>query len=80
MDNTEIKNKVTNLLADQLGVDVDDIHETDSLKDDLHLNPSDLSELFETLDKNGFDTSSLVMADIETFEELVDAISTKEPF
>lgn len=78
MDNKEIKEKITSLLAEQLGVDSEDIHVTDSLKDDLHLSATDISDFMERLEQNGFDTSILDMSEIDTFEELLESIGTKE--
>lgn len=62
--------KITKLLADFLGVDTSDITPDDSLTEDLHMTPADLTDFMEVLTTSGIDTSKLNMAEIETLEDL----------
>jgi acyl carrier protein len=65
-----MKEKITKLLADFLGVEPSDITDDDSLIEDLHMTPSDLSDFSELLAKSGFDTSTLDLTEIETVSDL----------
>jgi acyl carrier protein len=65
-----MKEKITKLLADFLGVEPSDITDDDSLIEDLHMTPSDLSDFSELLGKSGFDTSTLDLTEIETVSDL----------
>lgn len=71
---TEIKK----LLADYLGVELEDINEDDTLLEDLHMSASDLSEFVETLKSEGADTSSLIIEDIETVSDIIESITSEE--
>jgi len=73
------KIKIKGLLAEHLGLNIDDIKDDDTLVEDLHMVPSDLSDFLKTLDENGFDSSSLNLIEIETFEDLAEALSDKVP-
>ncbi len=72
-ENTSLK--IKSLLADQLGLEIEDINSDDSLNSDLHMRPSDLSDLTQTLEANDMDTSKLDFTQVETVEELIDAIT-----
>jgi acyl carrier protein len=68
------RKKIINLLALHLGVEPEDINDEDSLREDLHMNPIDLADFTQTLEEN-YDTSKLDLANIETVEDLTDALS-----
>lgn len=65
-----MKEKINKLLADFLGIEPADLTEDDSLTEDLHMTPTDLTDFVEILKSAGIDTSILNMAEIETLEDL----------
>ncbi len=75
MAKDETSQKIKNLLAEQLGLELEDISNDDTLNSDLHMRPSDLSDFTSTLESNGLDTSKLDFTQVETVEELIDAIT-----
>lgn len=78
MLNTKPEKEVRNILAEYIGVDPEDINLEDSLADDLHMSASDITDFVQTLESKGFDISSLDLATFETFEDLVEALGSKE--
>lgn len=77
MDNelTRIKNLVRVEIANYLGVDTEDIEDETVLTDDLHMTPTDLTDLVEILTSKGLDTAKLDMSTVETFGELVETLT-----
>ncbi len=69
---------VKELLADQLGIEQDDIEENYSFIEDLHMTPSDVSDFMETLEKNGYDTSAINLSTLETFSDLEETLSHRD--
>ena len=65
-----MKEKINKLLADFLGIEPSDMSEDDSLMEDLHMTPSDLTDFVEILSTAGFDTANLDMTEIETLSDL----------
>lgn len=72
------KEKIKKILAEHIGVEPDDIDDEDSLVHDLHMSPVDLSDFAEILQQKGFRVMADDMAEIETFEDLVDFASAHE--
>jgi acyl carrier protein len=66
------------LLAEMLGIDVEDISDEDFLADDLHMSPSEISDFLAKLEDAGIDTSSVDVKEIETFADLADALGARE--
>lgn len=77
MDNelAEINKKVRRELADFLGIDLEDIEPETTLKEDLHMDPTNLTDFMDVLSKAGYETENLDLTQIETFEELVEALA-----
>jgi len=65
-----MKEKILKLLADFLGIEPSDITDDDSLIEDLHMTPSDLTDFTEIMAKSGLDTASLDFTEIETVSDL----------
>ena len=65
-----MKEKITKLLADFLGIEPSDIADDDSLVEDLHMTPSELTDFTELLAKSDIDTSSLDLTEVETVADL----------
>ena len=74
-DNKILAEKVKKLLADFLGVDVDDIKNEYTLSGELHMAPSDITDFVEILKTDGVDTSSLVLTEAETFDDLIESLT-----
>lgn len=76
MDNeNQIRQKVKRELADFLGVDMEDIEDETVLREDLHMDPANLTDFMSILTKAGFDAEELDMTQIETFADLVEALT-----
>lgn len=78
MDNSDLgktKEKVKRELADFLGVSMEDIEDETTLTEDLHMKASDLTDFMEILNVAGFDTSKIDLMEVETFSELVEALT-----
>lgn len=75
---TELNNitvKIKRELSDFLGIDMEDIEQETSLREDLHMDPASLTDYLDILSKAGFDTEKIDMAEVETFEDLLEALS-----
>ncbi len=75
---TELNNmsvKIKRELSDFLGIDMEDIENETSLREDLHMDPTSLTDYLEILSKANFDTDNLDMTEVETFGDLLDALS-----
>jgi acyl carrier protein len=75
MEKSDLSSKIKKLLVDQLGLELTDVEDEDSLIEDLHMTPSDISDFMEILKSNGFDTSKLDFTEIETFGDLYEKLS-----
>jgi acyl carrier protein len=64
-------------LADFLGVDLEDIEDESSLEIDLHMKASDLADFMDILKRMDMDISSVNLTEIETFSDLIDALTTR---
>ncbi|HLE48593.1 MAG TPA: phosphopantetheine-binding protein [Patescibacteria group bacterium] len=71
-------NQVKILLSEFLGVSKDDINLDDSIKDDLHMDPAQITDFLEILDENGFPTHSVNLQSIETLQELFEQLIDDE--
>lgn len=67
--------KIIKLLADFLGVDPSDITEDDSLIEDLHMTPTDLTDFVEILKTSGIEANHSDMTEIETVGDLYEKYS-----
>lgn len=67
--------KVRRELADFLGVDMEDIEDETTLMVDLHMDPSSLTDFMEILEKAGYDTANIDLTEIETFGDLMEALT-----
>lgn len=78
--NTEnkIEKLIKQLLADHLGVDLDEIASEDSFIDNLGMGAADLSDFFELLSKKGFDMGNLDLPELITVADLIENLSSEE--
>jgi acyl carrier protein len=72
------KQKIKRELADFLGVDMEDIEDETELATDLHMDAVMLTDFMDILTKAGFDVSQLNFTEIDTFLELVEALTAHE--
>jgi acyl carrier protein len=72
------KQKINRELADYLGVDMEDVEDESILATDFHMDATMLADFMEILSKAGFDASELDFTEIETFSDLVDALTAHE--
>lgn len=68
-----MKDQVIKILANQIGVEPEDIEEDDSLRDELHMSSVDLAEITEHLAELGM--AGVDFSDIETVGDLLESLS-----
>ncbi|KKR44852.1 MAG: hypothetical protein UU51_C0007G0013 [Microgenomates group bacterium GW2011_GWC1_41_20] len=71
----EISESTKKELANFLGIEPEDIENDFSLTEDLHMKPTDLTDFMEMLSKMNFDTDKIDLTEIETFSDLIDALT-----
>ena len=74
-----LNEKVLDLLAEQIGVEKEDILLDYSFREDLHTSPGNLTEFIESLNKLGIDISKIDMGDIETIEDFFEQLEAIQP-
>ena len=74
----KITDKVKQLLADYIGVEVEDIKDEDFLVDDLHMSPTEISDFIESLENEGINTSKIELSEVEAVEDLLESLSSEE--
>lgn len=72
---TQIKQRVKNELANYLGIDLEDIEDESTLTGDLHMKATEITDFMELLTGLGMESDGVNLADLETFEDLTDALS-----
>ena len=65
-------------LADYLGIEAGDVEDDSILAEDFHMMPNDLTDFMEILTTAGFDTTAVELTEIETFGDLVEAVTAHE--
>ncbi len=80
MKKNEIKDKLdittaNEILANQLGIEPDDISIDDSMSDDLHMKPSDIIDYIQRLGEEGAEISDLDLTDIATLGDLYEMLN-----
>lgn len=70
--------KLKGLLADHIGVEPEDIEAEDYLTEDLHMTPTDLTDFTHVLEQEGFITTKLDFTQIQTVNDLIEALSGSE--
>jgi acyl carrier protein len=80
MTNSETTNKILTLLAQHLGVEVEDISLDDSFEDDLNMSSIDLSDFAHVLEKEGYEVSPEEIVKFENPGELADFLSIEDNY
>lgn len=75
----DIQGIVKKVLAEQIGVDPEDIKDEDVFSDDLHMTAANLSDFIETLKIRKIDVTKVDLTEITTVEELIEILSSQEP-
>jgi len=65
-------------LAEFLGIEAEDIGEDDGLYEELHMQPSDLSDFLHKLGELGFDTAKTDLTRVESVSDLMEALEIEE--
>lgn len=66
------------ILAEYLGVETEDIDDDDSLVDDLHMGPAEITDFMQTLENAGINIDDVDLSEIETVSDMVDSLVSKE--
>ncbi len=74
----DLTSQVKEVLAQKIGVEPDDITGEDSFLEDLHMSPTDLSDFISALNVLDIDTSQIDLTDLNTLNDLIDLLSSKE--
>lgn len=77
-DIQKIKDRVKSELANYLGIEPADVEDESILSEDFHMKSNDLTDFVESLAASGFDTSKIDLAEIETFGDLIEALTARE--
>ena len=75
---TKLEDKVKEILANQLGIEIEDISCEDSFTEELHMSPADLTDFVENLSKEGFDTKDIDITQSNNLNEIFDVLSSKD--
>lgn len=70
----KLKSKVKKVLAEYLGVDIDDLSDDDSLREDLHMGTVDINDFMESLKNQEVDTSTIDLSEIETIGDIIELL------
>lgn len=73
----EFKDKIKKILSVQLGIQPEDIEESDSFSEDLNMTPVDITDFIESLKSNGVELSDTKILNSTTIEEFLDEIASE---
>lgn len=73
-DLEKTKEVIKKLLAEHIGVEPDDINDDDSFIEDLHMNPSELTDFSEKLRQAGFEISGVDFTNLTKVEDLAEEL------
>lgn len=68
---------VKSTLAEHIGVEPEDIEDDDSFVEDLHMNPTDLTDFIAKLEEAGIEVTEPDFSDSETIEEFIENLTSK---
>ena len=72
------KSQIIKKLAEDIGVETEDIEEDDAFLTELHMNPTELSDFVHSLTALDLDISRLNLTEIETVADLLEALGAVE--
>ena len=73
-----MKDKLKQLLAEQIGVDPEDLNDDDSFLEDLHMGPAEITDFSQKLGEEGFDIEQIDWGTVETLGDLVERLDLHE--
>ncbi len=79
-NNGSIEAFVMDTLANILGVVPEDISEDDSLKEDLHMSSSEITDFMQKLENQGFKIDLSKITQIDTVSDVIEIISEEVEF
>ena len=68
------KDKLKQLLAEQIGVEPEDLNDDDFFFEDLHMGASEITDFAQTLENAGFDTYEIDWGSLETIGDLAEQL------
>lgn len=71
-----IRQNIKRELADFLGIGLEDIDDESEFESDFHMNAVQITDFVDILEKAGFDTEGLDFNEIDTFNELVEVLTS----
>ena len=78
MEESNIEKIIKRIIAEHLGVDVEDVQDEDHLTRDLHMSAADLTDVIEKLSTAGLDTDNINPQKIKTVKNLQESIDFKD--
>jgi acyl carrier protein len=72
----QIAKRIRVKLAEEIGVELDDIKEEDTFSDDLHMSPSEFSDFLSDLNIEGVEIAGLDIDSTSSVGELIEAVTT----
>ncbi|HJX59571.1 hypothetical protein A2V61_01645 [Candidatus Woesebacteria bacterium RBG_19FT_COMBO_47_8] len=76
MKEEKLKEFIKGKIADTIGVEVEDIEDTDTFSEELHMSATDFTDFLNTLGGLGIDAQSLELSPALSVEELVETVSS----
>lgn len=76
-DSEQIISIVKSTLAEYIGVEPEDIEDDDSFVEDLHMNPTDLTDFIAKLQELGVEVTEPDFTDSETVGEFIENLTSK---
>jgi acyl carrier protein len=81
MENNDKDSRIAKLiksrLAEQIGVEVEDIKDEDSFTEDLHMSPADFADFISGLETVGIDATGLELTTNQTVAELIEEVKAQ---
>ncbi|KKR12016.1 MAG: hypothetical protein UT39_C0001G0071 [Candidatus Woesebacteria bacterium GW2011_GWA1_39_21] len=77
---TKVENIIKRKLSEYLGIDVEDIATDDSLKEDLHMSPAEISDFLNLLATQEIKTDFSEIQKIQCISDIIDTIVENEEF
>ena len=69
------KDLIIDAISKQTGVDTEDINIEDSLVEDLHMRPTDITDFLEALGEEDSDAAKIDLTKIETIEDILEELN-----
>lgn len=77
-DTNSKKYLVKKMLAEQIGVEPEDINYSNSFSDDLHMTSANITDFVESLSALDIDTNEIDLVEVKTLEDLLEVLDLTE--